>query len=101
MVANAAVKAGTPLSEVATYLSPAVGGYIVHASEVNTWISPVAVLRTKVSVFKKFMQISNGKVLLSCISTGALCALQVIPGPQQAPAIFVCQTLVVFTNNVN
>jgi len=100
MIAQAANKTNTPLSVVATYLPITAGVYMAHVGNAGKFLSPVAIVKTNIAVFKKCMQLSGGSLTLYCVETRAICALQLIPGSHKVPAIMLCQTLVLFTNNV-
>ena len=100
LIAKAAEKQGTPLNIVAEYLPPVAGSYLAHVGEASKWVTPAQIVNTNIKMFQKCMEVLNGRIVLSCISTGAICLLTLIPGPHQPSAILLCQTMVLFTKNV-
>jgi len=53
---------------------------MAYAGHAGKWVTPVGIPKTNIDVFKGCMYVTNGRVVLSCASTAAVCLLTVIPG---------------------
>jgi hypothetical protein len=97
MIVKAAKKCNHPISEVADYLPPAAASYMMWGIDAGRFVGPAGIAYKVYSTFRGCMQVTNGRLVVSCAGTGLICGLAFVPGPQQVPYAMICQQLIMLT----